>query len=316
MAHRHLLSAEAQEMLTAQIMPCRDATRQLSKYGDRFLSYVDAETSRIHSHLNIAGAPTGRMSSSDPNLQSIPRDPRFRGLFAAPAGRLLIAADYQLMELRVMAHLAGEPNLLDAFRRGVDVHRHTAGLILSKSTETVTANERQLAKAANFGLIFGQGPRGFREYAANNYQVRLSADEASSLHAAWFGHYPGIADYHRRAAELFYRDGYVTTPSGRRCRSDDGRVTVAYNAPTQGGAAEVMFATLARLDRALDDSGLDARLVLVVHDEVLVEASESDAEQVRAIVETAMSEGMLSIFPDATTDRLVDSRICRSWAKA
>ncbi len=313
-ACRNLLPVEAQTLLIEQIMPLRELTRSLSLYGSGFLEHVHQVTGRIHGHFNIAGAPTGRMSSSSPNLQAIPRDPLFRGLFAAPQGRRLVDSDFQQMELRVMAQLAGEGNLLQAFRDGVDVHRHTAAVVLGKHADSVTPDQRQLAKAMNFGLIFGQGAEGFQQYAAGNYGVHLTLEQATAHRTAWFQLYPGIADYHRTIAERLYREGYVVTPSGRRCRSADGRVTVAYNAPTQGGAAEIMLATLARLDAALTESGLDAALVLVVHDEVLVEAAEQDAEAARQIVQQAMIEGMAAVMGGTPHEGVAEAKICSSWA--
>ena len=244
-------------------------------------------------------------------------------LFKAPPSRTFVIADYSQMELRVAAIVAGEEVLLEAYREGNDTHRLTAGMILDKSADMVTKEERQLAKAVNFGLLYGQGSKGLRDYAASSYGVEISEKKAGDYRRAWFKAYPAFGRWHARTASDARRALAIRTPAGRERRwiSDDRnasrgfRETEAYNTPVQGGAAEAMLAALGVLPDALATAGLDATLLAVVHDEVIVEVAENQAEAARLIVEQSMVAGMLIIFPGAATTGLVEATIAPSWAE-
>ncbi|MBV9913327.1 MAG: hypothetical protein JOZ93_12150, partial [Sinobacteraceae bacterium] len=225
--------------------------KQLSAFGPNLLRKVHPATGRIHADFHLAGPVTGRMSCSNPNLQQIPRGPDFRVLFQAPPGRRLVVADYSQVELRVAAMIAGEAGLLAAYRAGRDVHAITAAILLNKRPEDVTKHERQLAKAANFGLLYGQGASGLRNYAASNYGVKISLREASQHRAAWRAAYPAFPRWHDTSGFLAQQTLMAETPAGRwrRWRKDQFRTTESYNTPVQGGAAEAMLAGLSELTR-------------------------------------------------------------------
>jgi len=255
------------------------------------------------------------MSCRSPNLQQIPRDPAFRDCFRAPDGRCLVVADYNQIELRVAAILTGEPALLEAYRNGVDVHRDTAARLLKKPREDVTKDERQLAKAVNFGLLYGQGAGGLARYAAAEFNVHLTEADAGNYRRAWFNTFPLIRTWQERKAQDVRQTGHVTTPAGRVRSLDDGSPRLAaLNTPISGGAAEVMLAALGRLPLVLD--GLDAVPVLVVHDELVLEVAREEAEEASHRLAKLMREAFLEIFPDGPTEGLVEAHTGSSWAEA
>ena len=193
------------------------------------------------------------------------------------------------------AIVAHEGKLLEAYKEGKDTHAITAGMLLNKNPEDVTKQERQLAKAVNFGLLYGQGAKGLKDYAASSYGVDISESEAKDYRDAWFKAYPAFATWHGVARIRAERMMAVTTPLGRQrgfCSSQEGdnfSATKAYNTPIQGGAAEVMLAALGRLPDLL--SSLDAKPIAVIHDEVIVESSLDDAPMVIKVLEDAMVQG-------------------------
>jgi DNA polymerase-1 len=311
----HSLTTEGREAVE-RLLQFRDSTKLLSTYGTKFAGHVHPDTGRIHAEFLLAGTRTGRMSCQRPNLQQIPRDPAFRACFRAPEGRSMVVADYNQIELRVAAILTREPRLLEAYRSGVDVHRETAARLLKKGVEDVTKDERQLAKAVNFGLLYGQGPGGLTRYAAAEFDVHLPVAEARRLRNAWFAAYPFLRTWQGRQVEEGRRLGQVRTPAGRvRSLVDDSSPALAaLNTPISGGAAEVMLAALGRLPQALE--GLDAVPVLVVHDELVLEVSREDAEEASRRLTALMREAFLEIFPDGPTAGLVEAGIGRTWSEA
>jgi DNA polymerase-1 len=294
----------------------REAIKRVSTYGMEFASHVHPDDGRIHAQYLLGGAVTGRMSCRAPNLQNVPRDPLFRDCFRVSGGRILVAVDFGQIELRVAAFVANEPTLLDAFNHGVDVHKATAARLLKKPIESISKEERQSAKVPNFGLLYGQGPLSLMRYARTTYGVVLTELEAKKLRAAWFNAFPKLRAWQRRQQDEARRLGSVRTPSGRTrmLEGERAQATSALNTPIQGGAAEAMLAALARLPKVL--ASLGAKLVAVVHDEVVVEAPEASATEVAVAVEAAMTEGFLAIFPNGPTSGLVEAQSGRSWSEA
>ena len=313
-----LLPEEAQELVIECFLPYKTLEKQITSFGETLLKSVSKDTGRIHANFKMTGTKTGRFSCSNPNLQQIPRDKVFRALFKAPEGRTFVIADYSQMELRVAAIVANEEKLLEAYRQGKDTHAITAGMLLNKEPEEVTKQERQLAKAVNFGLLYGQGAKGLKDYASGSYGVEISEEEAKKYREAWFKAYPTFATWHRVEGANSKARMMVTTPLGRKRRfvsykdKDFYSATKAYNTPIQGGAAEVMLAALGKLSNLL--SSLDAKPIAVIHDEVIVEASIKDAPKVITALEGAMIQGMLDVFPQASTLGLVEANIADSWA--
>lgn len=297
------------------LLPLKIAEKKLSTFGQSLADKINPITHRIHADFNLAGAATGRMSCSNPNLQQVPREKEFRALFEAPAGRRYVICDYSQMELRVAAQIAGERTLIEAYKLGQDTHRKTAALLLGIPPEDVTKAQRQLAKAVNFGLLFGQGAKGLQAYAANSYGVEITEDQARNYRDAWFAAYPAFKVWHQKSGRAAEKALAVRTPAGRERRWEnlkDFAVTAAYNTPVQGGAAEAMLASLAHLDKALQ--GLDAVPIAVVHDEIIVECTADIAKQVKGLLEQAMIQGFKDIFPDAPLVDVVEGAVGQSWA--
>ena len=313
-----LLPKSTQGLITEAFLPYKEREKQITSFGESLKKFLSPVTNRIHASFKMTGTRTGRFSCSKPNPQQIPRDKVFRALFKAPEGRTFVIADYSQMELRVAAIVAHEGKLLEAYKEGKDTHAITAGMLLNKNPEDVTKQERQLAKAVNFGLLYGQGAKGLKDYASSSYGVDISESEAKDYREAWFKAYPAFATWHYTARIEAERLMIVTTPLGRKrgfCSSEDGdhfSATKAYNTPIQGGAAEVMLAALGRLPDLL--SSLDAKPIAVIHDEVIVESSLNDAPRVIKVLEDAMVQGMLDVFPEASTLGLVEANISSSWA--
>ncbi len=287
------------------------AVKRLSTYGTSYVKHVSPVTGRIHPSFLIGGTATGRLSCNNPNIQNPPRDSSFRALFAPPQGRCLVVADYGQIELRVAALVSGDVAMLEAFERGDDLHRKTAAAFLKKPPELITKAERQIAKGINFGMLFGSGARGLQAFCKSSYGVELSIEQAEKARAAFFATYPQLAFWQKRTRGAAEKVKQVRTPGGR-CRALEKNIgTECLNTPIQGGAAEVMLATLAALSLPKD-----AQLVNIVHDELVVECDTEQAVAVQAEVERAMVSGFLTIFPSATTRGLVEARSGANWSAA
>jgi DNA polymerase-1 len=255
-----------------------------STYTDKLPLEVNKETGRIHSSFQQAVAATGRLSSSDPNLQNIPirtaEGRRVRQAFVASAGHKLLAADYSQVELRIMAHLSRDPGLLTAFTSDQDVHRATAADVFNVSLEDVSADQRRSAKAINFGLIYGMSAFGL----AN--QLNVSRGEAQEYVDRYFEKYPGVRGYMEQTQALADEKGYVETLFGRRLYLPDihaGNAMIrkaaqrtAINAPMQGTAADIIKQAMIDIANWLEQDPIDARMILQVHDELVFEVKEDD----------------------------------------
>jgi DNA polymerase I len=294
----------------------KEVSKLLSTFGHGYAEHVSPATGRIHASFRLGGTATGRLSCKGPNVQNPPRDARLRTLFCAPPGRRLLIADYSQIELRVAALVSKDPVMLEAYEKGEDLHRKTAAAVAGKPPEQVTKEERQAAKAINFGLLYGQGPEGLAQYAKQSFDVEMGLSEARRAKEAFFRTYRGLARWQQQTSRLSKLEMAAVTPGGRvRDFRLEGRYkyTEALNTPIQGGAAEVMLEALAALERRLE--GIDAKLVNVVHDEVLVEVAEGDLALAMEAVEQAMIEGMLAVFPGASTKGLVAVKIAANWAE-
>ncbi|MBX6753654.1 MAG: bifunctional 3'-5' exonuclease/DNA polymerase [Thermorudis peleae] len=292
--------------LVAGILGYRDAAKRSSTYGLDWLRHVHPLTGRIHSDWRQIGAATGRMASDRPNLQNIPRDPRYRACFRPADGRVLVKADYAQIELRIAAALAGEPRMLAAFARGEDLHTLTASLVLGKRPDAVTKEDRQLAKAVNFGLLYGMGAAAFAAHARTAYGLRLTDDEAKVLRARFFTAYPGLKRWHRSQP-----DGAVEVRTAAGRRRVVTRFTDKLNSPVQGTGADGLKLALALLWETRQQCP-SAAPVLVVHDEIVVECAVDEAETVRAWLVDAMERGMRALVPQVPI--VVETMICRDWS--
>ena len=249
------------------------------------------------------------MSCTRPNLQQIPRDPAYRACFRPPDGRVLVKADYSQIELRVAAEIAGEPRMLEAYRSGEDLHTVTAAAVLGRSNGSVTKEDRQAAKALNFGLIYGMGPDRLREHAATEYGVTLSAREAGTFRSAFFRTYPGLRRWHESQPT-----GAVETRTlaGRR-RLSVTTFTRKVNTPVQGSAGDGLKAALALLWETRDRCP-SAVPVLCVHDEIVVECDVGDAERAHDWLVDSMRRGMESVLERVPV--VVEATSAADWSGA
>jgi len=272
------------------VLEYRGLAKLRSTYTEKLPEQIDPKTGRVHTSYHQAVAVTGRLSSSDPNLQNIPiRTPegrRIRQAFVAPPGEVLLSADYSQIELRIMAHLSGDAGLARAFAEDGDIHRATAAEVFGVTPENVSGDQRRAAKAINFGLIYGMSAFGLAR------QLGIERHAAQDYVDRYFGRYPGVRDYMERTRAIAREQGYVETVFGRRLylpdiRSRDRNLQQyaersAINAPMQGTAADIIKRAMIRVHAWLAASKSEARLVMQVHDELVLEVAESAVEKVRA----------------------------------
>ncbi|MFZ1640508.1 MAG: DNA polymerase [Candidatus Contendobacter sp.] len=300
----------------------KTAAKRLSTYGPAFAQWISPVTGRIHAGFSIAHSRPGRFSCSKPNLQQLPRDPAFRRLVKADPGRRLVVADYSQVELRTMALLCQDPAMLAAYRDGKDLHRLTAAAVLGIEPAVVSKGQRQLAKAVNFGLIYGMAPKTLVSHAKANYGVVMSLAEADKAHAAFFAAYPRLRLWHRLTAAETERTGKAVIRGGlvRNFAQEPGgaKYTESLNTPVQGAAAAAMLAALPLLDKVL--SGLDAKPINLIHDELVLDVAAAAVEPAKAALVQAMTDGFAAIFPEAeaagTLRDLVEAHEGKDWEAA
>ncbi|MGF1277192.1 DNA polymerase I [Acetobacter pasteurianus] len=305
--------------LPARILAWRQLAKLKSTYTDALLRQA-GRNDRVHTSFQMAITSTGRLSSTDPNLQNIPvrteEGTRIRQAFIAPPGKKLISADYSQIELRLLADVANIPALREAFQLGQDIHARTASEVFNIPLEGMDALTRRRAKAINFGIIYGISAFGLGK------QLGIPAGEARTYIDAYFARYPGIRDYMERMREEARTHGYVLTPFGRRCyvpgiheKSAARRQYAerqAINAPLQGGAADIIKRAMVHLPLALQKAGFgETRMLLQVHDELLFETDESEAEAVAAIIKNVMEAAA-----DLAVPLVVETGIGQNWAEA
>ncbi|RJX76517.1 DNA polymerase I [Pseudomonas sp. LS-2] len=289
--------AEQEFPLPKVLMQYRSMSKLKSTYTDRLPEQINPRTNRIHTSYHQAVAVTGRLSSSDPNLQNIPirtaEGRRIRQAFVAPQGYKLLAADYSQIELRIMAHLAKDEGLLHAFRNDLDVHRATAAEVFGVELPEVTNDMRRSAKAINFGLIYGMSAFGLAK------QIGVDRKQSQAYVDRYFARYPGVLEYMERTRTQAAEQGFVETIFGRRLYLPDinaknqalrkGAERMAINAPMQGTAADIIKRAMVAVNGWLETSGLDARVILQVHDELVLEVREDLVEQISQDIRVHMS---------------------------
>ena len=292
----------------------RDAVKRASAYGREWVdTYCHPQTGRLHADYFQLGAWSGRMSCGNPNVQNIPRSAEYRSLIRVEAGRALIKADWSQIELRLAAVIAHERGMLEAFRAGEDLHTVTAARVLGVPVEQVTKHHRQLAKALNFGLLYGMGVSGLRGYAASQYHVTLTPAEAEQHRQRFFRTYPGLQCWQRQTAARLAREGIVETRTlaGRRQLAVK-HFTVALNSPVQGSGADGLKLALAHLYHHREEAP-EARLIAVVHDEVVAEAPAAMAEHTAAWLIRHMTAAVQELVGEAVPI-VVETMIGRDWA--
>lgn len=298
----------------------RRLNKLLSTYAHWGENFV-GEDGRIRCRLHPMTTDSGRFSCTDPNLQQVPSThtaPGFRACFLASPGHRLIVADYAQVELRVAAQIAPCDAMRRVFLEGRDPHRTTAATLTGRAERDITDHERKLAKAINFGFLFGMGPRRFQSYAEASYGIKLDSGQAREARDAFLRTYPGINAWHQRTSALprHAKNGriHVATRLGRRrgFEADNFSFTTALNIPVQGTAAEGFKLAMIRLHEQLP--GIGARGLLCVHDEYITEAPESMVEEAREMVVAEMTAGMKEVTPDVPIK--VEATICDNWEEA
>ena len=308
-----------QHELPRVILEYRGLAKLRSTYTDKLPEMVNPDTGRVHTSYHQAGAATGRLSSTDPNLQNIPirtdDGRRIRKAFVAPPGRKLVACDYSQIELRIMAHLSQDPGLVRAFESGADIHKATAAEVFGRKLDEVTGNERRAAKAINFGLMYGMSAFGLAR------QLGIGRGEAQDYIALYFSRYPGVRDYMERTRQQAREHGYVETVFGRRLYLEyinkgtqgqrAGAERAAINAPMQGTAADIIKRAMIGVDAWLADHRDQALMILQVHDELVFEA---DAGFVPTLLKEATAR--MAAAAQLSVPLVVDSGVGDNWEEA
>ena len=316
------LATEGHE-LPRKIVDWRQLTKLKSTYTDALPNYILPNTGRVHTNYSMAATSTGRLASSDPNLQNIPvrtaEGRKIRAAFIAGPGNLLLSADYSQIELRVLAHVADIKALKQAFADGLDIHAMTASEMFGVPIEGMPPEVRRRAKAINFGIIYGISAFGL----AN--QLGISREEAGLYIRTYFERFPGIKDYMERTKAFAHEHGYVETIFGRRAHypdinSKNAQVRAfneraAINAPIQGAAADIIRRAMIKMDNALSDARLSAKMLLQVHDELIFELPENEVEKTTAIVKNVMENATMPAL-SLSVPLKVDARAAKNWDEA
>jgi len=316
------LAADGHE-LPRKVLDWRQLAKLKNTYTDTLPGEINEETGRVHTSYALASTTTGRLSSSDPNLQNIPirseEGRKIRQAFVAPKGTVLMSADYSQIELRLLAHMADIAVLRQAFHDGVDIHAMTASEVFSVPLEGMDPMTRRRAKAINFGIIYGISSFGL----AN--QLGIGRREAQDYIDSYFKRFPGIRDYMERTKAFCREHGYVETLFGRRCHmpmineKNGARRAfaerAAINAPLQGTAADIMRRAMIRMHDALEDSGLATRMLLQVHDELIFEVPEDEVEAMRALAVNVMQGAALPVV-EIAVPLIVEAKTGCNWDEA
>ena len=297
----------------------RGLSKLKSTYTDKLPLMTNKSTGRVHTSYNQAGTATGRLSSSDPNLQNIPikntEGRRVRKAFVAPPNCKIVAADYSQIELRIMAHLSEDENLIKAFNDGLDIHSATASEVFSIDLENVSSEQRRSAKAINFGLIYGMSAFGLSK------QLGINRNQAAEYIDTYFKRYPGVKIYMDKTRQLAARQGYVETHFGRRLylpeiNSSNGMrrqaaERTAINAPMQGSAADIIKLAMINVYNWLKKDDVPAKIVMQVHDELVLEVNEKHSQEIKGNIINIMES-----VTEIDVPLIVDAALGSNWEEA
>jgi len=300
--------------VVAKLLEYRGVAKAISSFGETILEFIKPQTGRLHSDFRQIGAPTGRFSSSKPNIQQIPHEEAYRRCFRAPEGRKLVVADYSQIELRILADFSNDENFIKAFQSGADFHTITAAQVFNVAPEKVSPEQRSFAKRLNFGVVYGIGAQRFA------LMTGLSQTQAEDTMRKYFGTYRGLDAWLRDAARKVVSDKVARTASGRMYKfrfEDDDRKQIGAaqrngkNFPIQGTSADILKRALHFLHSEIN--GTSARLVNIVHDEVIVECDEREAEEICKKLEKAMCDAGEEYVKKVPVK--VDAHIADEWTK-
>lgn len=301
--------------VVAKLLEYRAVQKSATSFGENFLEFVEPKTGRIHADFRQIGAPTGRFSCSNPNLQQIPHDDAYRKCFQAGEGRTLVIADYSQIELRILAEFSADEKFIDAFRSGADFHTITAAQVFNVKPEDVSADQRSFAKRLNFGIVYGVGASRF------GLMTGLSQSDAENTMRRYFSTYRKLDAYLRNSGHSVVTDRTARTKSGRLLRlnfDENDRQAVGaarrygVNMPIQGTSADILKRALRLLHDSI--SGTSAKLVNIVHDEVIVECDSKHVDEAKTALEKAMIDAGQEFLSNVPVK--VDSRVSERWSKA
>jgi len=309
----------SQHAICVMLLEYRELAKLKSTYVDALPKLINPKTDRVHTSFNQTVTATGRLSSSDPNLQNIPirtkEGKRIREAFTSSgSGNLLLSADYSQIELRILAHLSGDPELLDAFKRKADIHRHTASLIFNCQEKDVAATQRMQAKTVNFGIIYGMSPYGLSK------ELNISPGEATAFIGAYFVKYGKVKSYLEEILDFARENLYVATMSGRRryipeINSENQNIKqfaerTATNAPIQGSAADLIKVAMIEIHKEMKQEGLKSKILLQVHDELLFDVLQKEEKQLTQIIKNKMENAIKLKVPIE-----VNIKTGKNWAE-
>ena len=315
--------ASSGNILPRLLLEWRGLSKLKSTYTDALPNFVNKNTKRIHTSYSMSSTSTGRLSSSDPNLQNIPikneEGKMIRSAFIAEEGYSLISADYSQIELRIIAHISDDNNLKNAFKNDIDIHSLTASEVFGVPIEDMSQDIRRKAKAINFGIIYGISPFGLSN------QLDISRSEASDYIRSYFEKFPSIRDYMESTKEFAKNNGFVKTLFGRKCIIDDsgnrgpgGKAFMeraAINAPIQGTAADIIKRAMIKIPKNLKKENLETKMIMQVHDELIFETKDSEVEKTMSIVIKEMSEAHKPVV-DLSVDLKVEAASGKNWDQA
>jgi len=311
--------------LANYLLKIREYEKLISTYVDK-LPEVRKNDGRVHCSFNICGARTGRISSSNPNLQNIPRDKTVKQMFQASEGFLLLNVDASQAELRIGCSVGQEENMIQAYQEGVDVHKLTASKIWNIPIEQVTENQRQGAKSCNFGYLYGASAEGYQRVAENDYGLKLSLEECIDFRKKWFETYPGFLSWYDRTKEQLRKNGYIEYPTGRFRRFPEvkGLVKIpddvfrrGVNSPVQGSASDVVLFTMVRLSNVIKKYKLtnDIRIIITVHDSIVLECKPKEVGTVRTEMDNICKSNIPKQFPWLKVPMIFDFAKGLNWGE-
>ena len=315
--------ASSGNILPKLLLEWRGLSKLKSTYTDALPNFINKNTKRIHTSYSMSSTSTGRLSSSDPNLQNIPikndEGKMIRSAFIADEGYSLISADYSQIELRIIAHISDDNNLKNAFKNNIDIHSLTASEVFGVPIEDMSQDIRRKAKAINFGIIYGISPFGLSN------QLDISRSEASDYIRSYFEKFPSIRDYMESTKEFAKNNGFVKTLFGRKCIIDDsgnrgpgGKAFMeraAINAPIQGTAADIIKRAMIKIPKNLKKENLETKMIMQVHDELVFETKDNEIEKTMSIVIKEMSEAHKPVV-DLSVDLKVEAASGKNWDQA
>ena len=307
--------------LATYLLKVRRYEKLLSTYVEKLPGIVKSD-GKVHGHFNICGTATGRLSSNNPNLQNIPRDKSVKGIFVASEGNLLLQADFSQAELRVAASIANEENMIQAYQEGQDIHRLTASRVLNIEPSMVTGEQRQMAKGINFGFVYGATADGFQRLVEHDYNLHLSLDECRDFREKYFKLYPGLVSWYDRTKIFVRKYGYIEYPTGRFRRFPEAKglkdipnevFRRAVNSPVQGSSSDIVLYTMVVLRKLVTKLKLSAKIILTVHDSVVLDCGEDYISDVVNEIDNICSGYIPEQFPWLSVPMKFDYAIGKNW---